>query len=41
MKNTLKHTTMAAASAWLGTLYRKGGTWKNALAKFKAGGTWK
>ena len=23
------------------TLYRKGGTWKNALAKFKAGGTWK
>lgn len=22
-------------------LYRKGGTWKNALAKFKAGGTWK
>ena len=23
------------------TLYRKGGAWKNALAKFKAGGTWK
>ena len=23
------------------TLYRKGGTWKNALAEFKAGGTWK
>lgn len=23
------------------TLYRKDGTWKNALAKFKAGGTWK
>ena len=23
------------------TLYRKGGTWKNALAKFKAGGIWK
>ena len=23
------------------TLYCKGGTWKNALAKFKAGGTWK
>ena len=23
------------------TLYRKSGTWKNALAKFKAGGTWK
>ena len=23
------------------TLYRKGGNWKNALAKFKAGGTWK
>lgn len=22
-------------------LYRKGGTWKNALAEFKAGGTWK
>lgn len=22
-------------------LYRKGGAWKNALAKFKAGGTWK
>ena len=22
------------------TLYRKGGAWKNALAKFKAGGTW-
>lgn len=23
------------------TLYRKGGAWKNALAKFKAGGIWK
>lgn len=23
------------------TLYRKGGTWKNALAEFKAGGIWK
>lgn len=23
------------------TLYRKGGNWKNALAKFKAGGIWK
>lgn len=23
------------------TLYRKGGAWKNALAEFKAGGTWK
>lgn len=23
------------------TLYRKGGNWKNALAEFKAGGTWK
>lgn len=23
------------------TLYRKGGTWNNALAEFKAGGTWK
>ena len=23
------------------TLYRKGSTWKNALAKFKAGGIWK
>lgn len=23
------------------TLYRKGGTWKNALAKFKTGGAWK
>lgn len=23
------------------TLYRKGGAWKNVLAKFKAGGTWK
>ena len=23
------------------TLYRKGGAWENALAKFKAGGTWK
>lgn len=23
------------------TLYRKGGTWKNALAKIKVGGTWK
>lgn len=23
------------------TLYRKGGTWKNALSKFKTGGAWK
>lgn len=41
MKNTLKHTTMAAASAWLGTLYRKGGAWKDALAKINVGGSWK
>ena len=24
-----------------GYAYRKGGAWKNALAKFKAGGIWK
>lgn len=30
------------SGAWKqATLYRKGGTWKNALAKFKAGGIWK
>ena len=37
----LRQKVVDTASAWLGTLYRKGGTWKNALAKFKAGGTWK